>query len=76
MEIKTIEGGVTAPKGFQAAGMAAGIRLLSAGHRAVIVERHRVAGGMRASIYNAMPMAGVDALIAYLKEFEVEHHGK
>ena len=36
---------------------------------------HRSIGGMRASIYNAMPMAGVDALVAYLKEFEVEHHG-
>ena len=40
------------------------------------IKGHRIAGGMRASIYNAMPMAGVDALIAYLKEFEVEHHGK
>ena len=40
------------------------------------IKGHRVSGGMRASIYNAMPMAGVDALIAYLKEFEVEHHGK
>ena len=40
------------------------------------IKGHRVSGGMRASLYNAMPMAGVDALIAYLKEFEVEHHGK
>ena len=40
------------------------------------LKGHRIAGGMRASIYNAMPMAGVDALVAYLKEFEVEHHGK
>ena len=40
------------------------------------LKGHRIAGGMRASIYNAMPVAGVDALIAYLKEFEVEHHGK
>jgi phosphoserine aminotransferase len=28
---------------------------------------------MRASIYNAMPMAGVDALIAYMREFELQH---
>jgi phosphoserine aminotransferase len=27
-------------------------------------------GGMRASIYNAMTMAGVEALIGYMKEFE------
>ncbi len=31
---------------------------------------HRSIGGMRASIYNAMPMEGVDALIAFMKEFE------
>ena len=40
------------------------------------LKGHRVAGGMRASLYNAMPMAGVETLIAYLKQFEVEHHGK
>ena len=40
------------------------------------LKGHRVTGGMRASLYNAMPMAGVDALIAYLKQFEVEHHGR
>ena len=38
------------------------------------LKGHRVAGGMRASLYNAMPMAGVDALVDYLKQFEVEHH--
>ncbi len=31
---------------------------------------HRSIGGMRASIYNAMPMEGVDALIEFMKEFE------
>ncbi|MDR2876896.1 MAG: 3-phosphoserine/phosphohydroxythreonine transaminase [Chromatiales bacterium] len=31
---------------------------------------HRSVGGMRASIYNAMPEAGVDALIAFMKDFE------
>ena len=30
---------------------------------------HRLAGGLRASIYNAMPEAGVDALIAFMKDF-------
>ena len=40
------------------------------------LKGHRVTGGMRASLYNAMPMVGVDALIAYLKQFEVEHHGR
>ena len=38
------------------------------------LKGHRVAGGMRASLYNAMPMAGVDALVDYLKQFEVDHH--
>jgi phosphoserine aminotransferase len=34
---------------------------------------HRDAGGFRASIYNAMPMEGVEALIEFLKEFENKH---
>ena len=34
------------------------------------LKGHRSVGGMRASLYNAMPEAGVDALIAYLREFE------
>ena len=32
---------------------------------------HRSIGGMRASIYNAMPMEGVEALIEFMKEFEI-----
>jgi phosphoserine aminotransferase len=34
---------------------------------------HRSVGGMRASIYNAMPEAGVDALIQFMAEFERTH---
>jgi phosphoserine aminotransferase len=34
---------------------------------------HRSVGGMRASIYNAMPPEGVDALIAFMSEFERRH---
>ena len=34
------------------------------------LKGHRSVGGMRASIYNAMPEAGVDALIAFMAEFE------
>jgi phosphoserine aminotransferase len=36
----------------------------------VALEGHRSVGGMRASLYNAMPMAGVEALVAFMKEFE------
>ena len=36
----------------------------------VSLEGHRSVGGMRASIYNAMPMAGVQALVEYMREFE------
>jgi phosphoserine aminotransferase len=36
----------------------------------VALKGHRSVGGMRASIYNAMPEAGVDALVAYMQEFE------
>lgn len=34
------------------------------------LEGHRSVGGMRASIYNAMPEAGVDTLIQFMREFE------
>jgi phosphoserine aminotransferase len=37
------------------------------------LKGHRVFGGMRASLYNAMPMAGVEALIAFMGEFERTH---
>jgi phosphoserine aminotransferase len=47
-------------KGAQARGM-------------VQLKGHRSVGGMRASIYNAMPIAGVSALVAYMKEFEASH---
>jgi phosphoserine aminotransferase len=37
------------------------------------LKGHRVLGGMRASIYNAMPLAGVEALIAFMGDFERRH---
>jgi phosphoserine aminotransferase len=37
------------------------------------LKGHKSVGGMRASIYNAMSLAGVEALVAYLKEFERKH---
>jgi phosphoserine aminotransferase len=36
----------------------------------VTLKGHRSVGGMRASIYNAMPEAGVDALVSYMHDFE------
>ena len=36
----------------------------------VNLKGHRTVGGMRASIYNAMPMEGVEKLVAFMKEFE------
>ncbi|MEM7283055.1 MAG: 3-phosphoserine/phosphohydroxythreonine transaminase [Pseudomonadota bacterium] len=37
------------------------------------LKGHRSVGGMRASIYNAMPRSGVDALIEFMADFEREH---
>lgn len=37
------------------------------------LKGHRSVGGMRASIYNAMPAEGVDALIAFMKQFAERH---
>jgi phosphoserine aminotransferase len=39
----------------------------------VQLKGHRSVGGMRASIYNAMPLEGVQALIGYLEDFERRH---
>ncbi len=39
----------------------------------VQLKGHRAVGGMRASIYNAMPLAGVEALVGYMREFEAAH---
>lgn len=47
-------------KGAQARGM-------------IQLKGHRSVGGMRASIYNAMPVEGVRALVQYMQEFEKEH---
>ena len=38
-------------------------------HGMVQLKGHRAVGGMRASIYNAMPLEGVQALCEYLREF-------
>ena len=40
----------------------------------VQLKGHRMAGGMRASLYNAMSIEGVQALVQYMREFEA-HHG-
>ncbi len=37
------------------------------------LKGHRSVGGMRASIYNAMPLAGIDALIGFMKAFELQN---
>ena len=37
------------------------------------IKGHRSVGGMRASIYNAMPPEGVKALVEFMKKFEMEH---
>ncbi|MDB5858619.1 MAG: serC 1 [Ramlibacter sp.] len=47
-------------KGAQARGM-------------IQLKGHRSVGGMRASIYNAMSLEGVQALVQYMKEFEAQH---
>jgi phosphoserine aminotransferase len=51
----------TSPKAFLKEAEAAGLSGLK-GHRAV--------GGLRASIYNAMPASGVDALVQFMADFQ------
>jgi phosphoserine aminotransferase len=48
--------------------------LKGAGERGMVqLKGHRSVGGMRASIYNAMPIEGVKRLVEYMKEFEAQH---
>jgi phosphoserine aminotransferase len=37
------------------------------------LKGHRIVGGMRASIYNAMPLAGIQALVAFMKDFSAQN---
>ena len=39
----------------------------------VNLKGHRSVGGMRASIYNAMPVEGVEKLVEFMKKFEAEN---
>ena len=41
--------------------------------RLLSLKGHKSVGGMRASIYNAMPMAGVEALVQFMQDFEKRH---
>ena len=48
--------------------------LKQAGERGLVqLKGHRSVGGMRASIYNAMPLAGVQALVEFMREFQRRH---
>jgi phosphoserine aminotransferase len=42
-------------------------------HGLLALKGHRMVGGMRASIYNAMPVAGVQTLVSFMQEFERVH---
>lgn len=64
MNVVFVTGDEALDKKFTSEAKAAGLHNLG-GHRSI--------GGMRASIYNAMPEAGVDALIAFMKKFEAEN---
>ncbi|XP_019182726.1 PREDICTED: phosphoserine aminotransferase 2, chloroplastic-like [Ipomoea nil] len=45
----------------------------AAAGKMVQLKGHRSVGGMRASIYNAMPLAGVEKLVAFMKDFMAKH---
>ena len=60
MNVTFVTGNAELDKKFAKEAAAAGLKNLK-GHRSV--------GGMRASIYNAMPYEGVEALVAFMKEF-------
>ena len=64
MNVPFITGNDELDKKFIAESDAAGFKNL---------KGHRTVGGMRASIYNAMPIEGVEKLVAFMKKFEEEN---
>ena len=60
---------------FRLRNAAARRRFPEAGQSARLVQLkgHRSVGGMRASIYNAMPIEGVKALVEFMREFQAKH---
>jgi len=64
MNVPFVTGDAELDAEFVKAAAAAGLENLK-GHRSV--------GGMRASIYNAMPVEGVEALVSFMREFEAQH---
>ena len=64
MNVTFVTGNADLDKKFASEAAAAGLKNLK-GHRSV--------GGMRASIYNAMPYEGVEALVAFMKKFAAEN---
>ena len=64
MNVPFITGNEELDKKFVAESDAAGFKNL---------KGHRTVGGMRASIYNAMPIEGVEKLVAFMKKFEEEN---
>ncbi|MEA5020417.1 MAG: 3-phosphoserine/phosphohydroxythreonine transaminase [Gordonibacter sp.] len=64
MNVPFVTGDAELDAAFVAEAKAAGLENLK-GHRSV--------GGMRASIYNAMPLAGVEALVQFMDRFEAAH---
>ena len=64
MNVPFVTGNADLDKKFASEAAKAGLKNLK-GHRSV--------GGMRASIYNAMPYAGVEALVEFMKQFAEEN---
>ena len=64
MNVPFVTGDEELDKKFVAEAKAAGFENL---------KGHRTVGGMRASIYNAMPIEGVEKLVAFMKKFEAEN---
>ena len=64
MNVPFVTGDEELDKKFVAESKAAGLENL---------KGHRTVGGMRASIYNAMPIEGVQALVDFLKKYEEEN---
>ena len=65
---------VTASEGTSEATNSEGLTVEEAAKAGFVnLKGHRTVGGMRASIYNAMPIEGVEKLVEFMKKFEKEN---
>nr|POE89656.1 phosphoserine aminotransferase 1, chloroplastic [Quercus suber] len=71
---KSVRSSMNVPFTLQNSGLEAEFIKGAAKENMVELRQHKSIGGMRASIYNAMPLAAVEKLVAFMKDFQARFH--